>query len=509
MVRLKISDRTNAIRKKKGRRKVGIRIFVAAILLLAFTLLAFACSKLIGVSDELHTRSSSTPAVQQNIFFYEDGNSQHTNLLDSERLPNWIRQYLKWHQEMRAAFPGMKLINDPRAPKLLVRTCVDVICGGLNDRLGQLPWDLYLANQTGRLLLMHWHMPVHLENFLLPNELDWRIPREMGGFFSQTEGKPLTWDDQRHVMKTYPDFFRDYRSGRPSSLFFEEQVDQAIKRAVSGEFRDEKLLRHRMLGHMGEENLEKRLQELGETDMLHWTPSFGKIFRMFFKPSPGLNDEIRAVYNELKIVPAQYSAVHCRVRHPKATSSKVNVIGKDGETVADISGLPWVGELREFAVQTAVRALKCARSLIAPALDATTAKEAIYFFSDSNDLVHYIAHQLKDPDFLKANATLLKTNPVDAQALETVQSFGRVVSRDASFANIHIDRLKGFPAADYYSTFVDAILAANARCVTYGVGNYALFATKLSSTSCKILYAEELWGGTESKLAHTRQCQIM
>jgi len=505
MVRLKIGDRTN--RTRKTRRRFGFRTCISAILLLAVALLVFACLKL-RVSSELNIKPSSTPAVQQNIFFYGDGNSQHSNPLDSESLPNWIRNYLKWHQEMRAAFPGMKLINDPGAPKLIVRTCVDVICGGLNDRLGQLPWDLYLANQTGRLLLMHWHMPVHLENFLLPNELDWRIPREMAGFFSQKEGEPLTWDDQKLVMKTYPDLFRDYRSGRPSSLFFDEQVDQAIKRAVSGEFRDEKLLRHRMLGHMGEENLEQRLQKLGETDTLHWTPSFGIIFRMFFKPSLGLNAEIRAVYDELQLVPARYSAVHCRVRHPKATSSKVNVIGKDGETVADISGLPWIGELREFAVQTAVRALKCARSLIPPSLDATDAEEPIYFFSDSNDLAHYMAHQLNDADFLKANATLLKTNPVDAQALETVQSFGRVVSRDASLANIHIDRLKGFPAADYYSTFVDVILAANAHCVTYGVGNYALFATKLSSTSCRLLYAEELWGGTGKKLTHTRQCQI-
>ena len=447
---------------------------------------------------------------RQNIFFSEEGDNQHNKNtpLDSEELPLWIRNYLKWHQKMRIAFPGMKLINDPESPKLLVRTCVDVICGGINDRLGQLPWDLYLANQTGRLLLMHWHMPVHLENFLLPNELDWRVPREMVGFFSQEAGQSLTWDDQTRVMRTYPDFFQDFRSGRPSPLFFETHVDLAIQRAVSGAFKNEKLLRHRMLGHLGEDNLEQRLKSLGETDTLHWTQSFGKIFKMFFRPSPGLGAEIRAVADELHILPGHYSAVHCRVRHPKATSSKVNVIGKDNKTVADISGLPWFGEVREFAVATAVRALECARTLSRPAVGASQVEEITYFFSDSNDLVHYFARELRDPSFLKVNMTLLLSNPVDAKALNMVRSFRQLVSRDGAMDNIHIDRLKGFPPAGYYSTFVDLILAANSRCITYGVGNYALFAAKLSSTPCRLLYAEEEWGVRGGKVSHTQQCKV-
>jgi hypothetical protein len=494
-------------RKGYKRRGFGVlKLFILLLLVLAQSLLFLVYSRLRAVTVAVE---DSATRHRRNILFYAGDDNQHnkSRILDSEELPVWIRNYLKWHQEMRSDFPGMMLMSDPKAPKLIVRTCVDVICGGLNDRLGQLPWDLYLANQTGRLLLMHWHMPVHLEYFLLPNELDWRIPKEMEGFFSQEAGQPLTWDDQKRVMATFPDFFQDYRSGRPSLSFFENNIDQAIQRAVSGEFKNEKLLRHRMLGHLGEQNLERRLENLGETDMLHWTPSFGKIFKMFFKPSPALAAEIRHVYGELHLLPNLYSAVHCRVRHPKATSSKVNVIGKDNKTVADISGLPWYGEMREFAVGTAVRALECARSLAFSGDDAEV-QEPVYFFSDSNDLVNYIAHELRDPEFLKANANMLNSNPVDAKAVRIVRSFRRIMARDSSQANIHIDRLKGYPPADYYSTFVDLILAANARCITYGIGNYALFATKLASTSCRLLYTAEEWGERGNKFLQTQQCRI-
>jgi hypothetical protein len=63
--------------------------------------------------------------------------------------------------------------------------------------------------------------------------------------------------------------------------------------------------------------------------------------------------------------------------------------------------------------------------------------------------------------------------------------------------NAHIDRQKGRPPPAYYATFVDLMLAVNARCVTYGIGFYAIFATKISGIQCKLVYQEEEWGGKE------------
>jgi hypothetical protein len=64
-------------------------------------------------------------------------------------LPEWIQTFIRWHQEQRFKFPGNKLFTHPAAPKLLIRTCYTK-CGGLHDRLGKLPWDLYLMPSKRR-----------------------------------------------------------------------------------------------------------------------------------------------------------------------------------------------------------------------------------------------------------------------------------------------------------------------------------------------------------------------
>jgi hypothetical protein len=142
----------------------------------------------------------------------------------SDSLPLWIRNYLSWHQKMRTRFPGKLLFEDPKAPKLLVRTCLGV-CGGLHDRLGQLPWDLYLANQTGRVLLIHWHRPTPLEHFLLPNELDWRVPNEptMAGWFP-TNNETVVPRKGLHTVRSIPELFAGYSSDRPTDEFWNKSL---------------------------------------------------------------------------------------------------------------------------------------------------------------------------------------------------------------------------------------------------------------------------------------------
>jgi hypothetical protein len=415
----------------------------------------------------------------------------------SKELPAWIQNYLRWHQEQRAAFPGMKLFQDPAAPKLLIRTCLG-LCGGLHDRLGQLPWDLYLANQTNRLLLMHWHRPVPLEHFLVPHQLDWRVPREVPGFF-HPDGGIRVGRRELKIVRGYPELFQGFGSERPTDDFWDEHLDQALERAVIGSSKNERVLRHRILGHLNEDRLEERLAALGETDMLHWTLSFGNIFWMFFRPAPGVQEELDTVHRDWNLTPGHYSAVHCRVRHPKATNTKMQ--SKDENYPADKVGLPWEGESRKFAVETATRALRCAKTL----LEEPT--EPVYLFSDSNDLVRYMSHELKNTTFVTGNATLLRESPVDSAALKVVETTN-VLARQMTLENAHIDRQKGRDPPAYYATFVDLLLAINSRCVTYGIGFYAVFATKISGVSCKLLYQEEAWGGSEAKRQNTDHCTL-
>lgn len=109
-----------------------------------------------------------------------------------------------------------------------------------------------------------------------------------------------------------------------------------------------------------------------------------------------------------------------------------------------------------------------------------------------------MTRELVNQTFVKANRTLLDNNPADKAALEEVKS-AKVIARDVNMENAHIDRQKGRAPPAYYGTFVDLFLAINARCITFGIGYYAVFAAKISGTKCKKLYTEETWGGNERK----------
>ena len=66
--------------------------------------------------------------------------------------------------------------------KFLVSRCFrQDMCGGASDRLQDMPYNLMIANQTQRVLLLRWEKPAPLETFLVPPEggIDWTLPNEM------------------------------------------------------------------------------------------------------------------------------------------------------------------------------------------------------------------------------------------------------------------------------------------------------------------------------------------
>ena len=62
-----------------------------------------------------------------------------------------------------------------------------------------------------------------------------------------------------------------------------------------------------------------------------------------------MQDQWDKARKEMGFRPYRYKAVHCRVRHPRATPGGVFVPGKWEGSTADQSGLPWYGKNREFA----------------------------------------------------------------------------------------------------------------------------------------------------------------
>lgn len=437
--------------------------------------------------------------AHQAPLFYD----QPLRLDDPTQFPPWVKEYVEWHAQMRKQFPGMELFTNPKAPKLLIRTCLG-LCGGLHDRVGQLPWDLYLAQATNRVLLMAWQRPRSLENFLIPNHpdlFDWRVPPQA----------KFGFDDMKHV-RNYTQLFEGFLEDRPTEEFWKDHIDLALERATTGSFKDVHVLRLRILGHLGEAALEARLQQdfpqyapSSNYHQVHVSPYFGNLFWLFFRPSPAIQELIQTNLQTLELVPQQYHAVHCRVRHPKATSASVMVKGKNPKYTADKTGLPWEGETKEFALQVASQALGCSLQIQDDASPVATTP--VYFLSDSNDLVHHVVFELQDPTF-RQNYQQNWTE-MDRQLDQVVHyppnsatiNHRWIKARDVSEETAHLDKQKGRPPEAYYNTFVDLVLAIHARCVVYGIGYYAAFAAKISGTTCQYLYQQEAWGSQAIKQA--------
>jgi hypothetical protein len=492
-------------------------------------------------SDIISTDGSISPVIHG--LKYETPPDLHT-------LPKWVRDYVVWHASVRKKYPKMDLFTHPDAPPLLVRTCLG-LCGGLHDRIGQLPWDLYLAAKTKRVLLIAWQRPQSLEYFLQPALLSSSSSFESNTHTDEAtsayDGIALDWTvpkaakfgfmDIKLVRSNVTELFAGYKDSQPTGDFFNTDFDVAIERATTGEFSKIKILRHRLLGHLHQDVLEERLLREGwykddrnsKPSDMHRSPTFGRIFHLFFRPSDAVHELVVNTMAELGLLVSSsqeqqqqdgassrvvyevdsFHAVHCRVRHPKAHAKGQVVKGKNENYPADKTGLPWEPDspTRQFAVDTAQIALQCAHDVIAETTKSTTVGSngnnrhgRIYFLADSNDLVRHVASELHDPIYLSVNASQVSSNLLQTiNELDTIES--TPVARNVDMETAHIDRQKGRPPPDYYATLVDLYIAMHAQCVVYGIGYYAAFAAKISGTPCQYLYAIEEWGVQTDKRA--------
>jgi hypothetical protein len=394
-------------------------------------------------------------------------------------LPDWVTSYFQWHREQREKFPDQQLLEHSKAPNLIIKYCKGErsnICGGLHDRLGDLPTSLYLANQTNRLLLFKWFIPKPLEHFLLPASLNWTVPHHdrfaTGKFLRQNRLKPPK--KAKHLT------------------FLEWALEQnTTQKKVVVLFR-----------HGQTYDLPVELRALGEADTIYDTPTFGKLWRGFFRPAPIVQEQLDLTMKSLRLSPGNYTATHCRVRHPGRYASLV--AGKSDHE-ADSTGLPWQSPNKEQAIESAIHALQCtqwvAKSKVTNNGDGNDYDEPVYFYSDSEDLVQYLVEQKKLSSVQQVSQTRANETALDLLTRRMMEHT-RFTARDVSeWPTVHLDRQLGLPPQAYVSTFVDVYMAAGARCIAFGVGNYGYLAAKISGTKCLVVHEgynskrqAQLWG---------------
>jgi hypothetical protein len=381
--------------------------------------------------------------------------SSITNIMAS--LPPWLRQYIHWHNLMREKFPDREIIDHPDSPPKLIMECTSP-CAGLHDRMGLLDRALIFANVTGRVLMWSWHHPYPLEEFLRPTLLNWTVPHH----------PRFTRENITRELRLYEGYIR--RIKRKYTLYDWYHRTPWIK--------NEKVLTARGLSNPFYTDILAGTNITMEPD-----PSlYRKMWQSMFAPSVGLQKELDKTFAELNLQPGHYTATHVRVRHPARYARGAEPDGRNGST-ADVSGLPWGGDWMETAIKAGVHAVDCSRLLLG------SPEEPIYFYSDSEDLVQHMviggsSSSLTAGVTSTSNATLVEQlNQLTSSVTPAVT---RVVSRDTSnLPAVHIDNAPGdLPVEAFYSTFIDLFMGSMARCVSFGVGNYAYLATKISATTC-------------------------
>jgi hypothetical protein len=134
--------------------------------------LAMVDEKQVDVSSITTVNSSTlvlvsninSPSINNNTTSVTSPPANDTDY-DKYGLPEWITNYFAWHGQMRQQFPDEKLYEHDDAPQVLLKYCKwqqRVICGGLYDRMSSIPKILYVANQTNRVLLIKWYVPMKL-----------------------------------------------------------------------------------------------------------------------------------------------------------------------------------------------------------------------------------------------------------------------------------------------------------------------------------------------------------
>jgi len=410
---------------------------------------------------------------KENTLKGDKANERNLNIPDvptaTAPLPDWITKYIEYHNQMRAKYPGKEIFTNPDAPPLLIRVCLG-LCGGLHDRLGQLPLDLSMANETGRIFLLQWQKPHPLEEYLLPNEFDWTVPEGVG------------YDDM-HAARAHT--YLDLEPG--TSL---KDLDNVIEDMKNGDLSKIRILNTKLLGDQKGELLSSRLKKAHETDMIDDTLTFGRIFWSFFQINPKVQNLIMEQKEILQLHKNNYVAVHCRTRHPKGWSKDKPPPRAEVEGYpADKSDIIFEGYEKEFTVSVATHAIKCAQALQKNHPHAENIDhfaEPVYLLTDTFKVTNHMVSSPESP-FSEDN---------------------QVIARDDSVPSFHIDRKKGRSIEEHYGTFLDLFFMIEARCITYGIGNFGRLASKISGTKCLNQHRQVQWDTHDAPRWFTTPCNI-
>ncbi len=203
-------------------------------------------------------------------------------------LPQWMKDYFDWHVVNRAQLQEEEQ-QHWRSHRYLILVCHEgERCGGVSDRLKPLPFLLWLAYQSKRLLLIHWsNRPFGLEEFVVPhvNGINWTTPRWL-------------WDQRGPKLYTIRGLVKGYQAANVSMIYCKIQTWDG-----------------------GREYYEQHVQPPST-----YAQVFAQVFATFFTPSPAISHRLQHIMQALRLHPGQYVVAHHRANYQHKQANHTHVV---------------------------------------------------------------------------------------------------------------------------------------------------------------------------------------
>jgi len=386
----------------------------------------------------------------------------------SENLPVWLKEYFDWHRIQTASmteenwmsafeyqnatengsmFDEEKFVANNR--KFLVLHCLaKEKCGGLSDRLKPLLFVIAAAahQPTGlngkehrRILLIRWTRPFPLEEYLLPNEVNWTMPSYMNEVLDRidrNEGPVKKKKFQVEMKKPSIMFSENYESFTMAGTRFQRadggrEFYQYVVEALYGGTETNDIL-HRNIGRFWTAKKKDHSNRLVRA--IHsWDKIYRDAFHTLFKPSLPVQTLIDKKLSDMDVKPGEFTGAHFRADYGMGQAERFGP-----EQIERIS----------------TRVASCASLMGGGA--------PVYFASDTASAVQFVENRA---GALSGRDITVMTSAVTETPL-------------------HLDWDKG-DVHDFFPTFVDLLTMAESNCLIMGEGGFGLFASLLSyNASC-------------------------
>jgi hypothetical protein len=261
--------------------------------------------------------------------------------------PNWIYEYIIWHTKQRTLFPDTQLLTNKNAPSILI-VYFNKYSEGLAGRFNELPSLLWFVYERNLLLLITFYNPLPIENFLIPptlktiqNELNINITNI--NITTKTKAEEENDDDillsssslwgwnwtvpiiinRTDTSENLYNYYSDTGKGRRGSVQsphyrrkkyifdFPNRVDIYILNVLKFDVYKDRIP-WSFIKSLSSSSSSRESESESEQQEI----PFKTYWKIFFRPSYGLQKVIDETNLKFNLIPKQYDAIHCRILHP-------------------------------------------------------------------------------------------------------------------------------------------------------------------------------------------------